>query len=232
MMSSSVIRVVAADDHPAILAGVQYALATQETISVVSVAKNPDELLLELSKTDCDVLISDYTMPGDGAGDGLGLFSKILRLYPDLNIVVFTAMNNPVVVQSLLDMGCRCIVSKMDKPEFLVMAVHAAFSGGRYLSSRLMMGVRKHAVEADGSVVIKSGVVNLSARELEVVRLFALGLKVNEIAARLHRSHKTISTQKHSAMEKLGARSDIDLLRYAVSAGLSGDETDGVLRHA
>ncbi|MDN7471042.1 LuxR C-terminal-related transcriptional regulator, partial [Burkholderia orbicola] len=60
----------------------------------------------------------------------------------------------------------------------------------------------------------------LSAREIEVVRLYASGLTVNEIAERLSRSKKTISTQKARAMEKIGVEKDIDLLRYAIENGI------------
>ncbi|TDN69424.1 response regulator transcription factor [Paraburkholderia sp. BL10I2N1] len=215
-MNSFTIRVVLADDHPVILEGVRHGLEKSCTISVIDAVKNSTALIATLDHHPCDVLVSDYVMPGGDYGDGLALFSLISQRYPNLKIVVLSMLESPAVVRSLLDMGIHCILSKADSVEHLTTAVHTAYSNGRYLSPRM----------ATIAASIKPGVRGsaagspLTKRELEVVRFFVSGMSVTEIAALLHRSKKTISAQKTTAMVKLGIARDADLVRYGIESGL------------
>ncbi|MCY1244702.1 Transcriptional regulatory protein RcsB [compost metagenome] len=99
----------------------------------------------------------------------------------------------------------------------LLPAVHAAYASGRYLSpsmAEIAARTAPHRPDAHAHAA-------LSKRELEVVRMFVSGLTVTEIATLLHRSKKTISTQKGSAMTKLGILRDMDLVRYGMEMGLT-----------
>ncbi|MDN7562801.1 response regulator transcription factor [Burkholderia orbicola] len=210
------IRVVIADDHPAIVIGARYELSASNTVVVVATAHNSTELMDALAQHPCDVLVSDYAMPGTEFGDGLVLFTSVLKRHPGIKIVVMTMMENAVALRALIDLGIACIVSKSDLPNHLTMAIHAAYTNGRYLSPSMDRILRN-----SGSVGGKAP--TLSMREVEVIRLFSSGLSVNEIAEKLSRSKKTISTQKSSAMQKLGIERDVDLVRYAISCGLVTD---------
>jgi two-component system capsular synthesis response regulator RcsB len=185
-------------------------------ISVVATARNSTELMAALTNTPCDVLVSDYVMPGGTYGDGLALYAAIHQHYPDLRIVVLSMMENPAVLRLLMQRGNCCIFSKADPISNLTTAVHAAYGNVRYLSPRI----------AAISEAIKPGTRGstagspLTRRELEVVRFFVSGLKVTEIAEVLRRSKKTISTQKCSAMLKLNIERDADLVRYGIESGL------------
>ncbi|KWF17326.1 response regulator [Burkholderia pseudomultivorans] len=210
------IRIAIADDHPAVVIGARYELSATNTVSVVATAHNSTELMEALASHPCDVLVSDYAMPGNEYGDGLALFTGILKRFPGLKIVVMTMMENAVALRALIDIGIACIVSKSDMPNHLTMAIHAAYTNGRYLSPSM-----DRILRSTGSVGGKASA--LSVREVEVIRLFASGLSVNEIADKLNRSKKTISTQKSSAMQKLGIERDVDLVRYAIACGLVTD---------
>ncbi|MGU8079347.1 response regulator [Burkholderia pyrrocinia] len=210
------IRIVIADDHPAVVIGARYELSATNTLAVVASAHNSTELMEALATHPCDVLVSDYAMPGAEYGDGLAMFTTILKRHPNLRIVVMTMMENAVALRALMDLGIACIVSKSDMTNHLTMAIHAAYTNGRYLSPSM-----DRILRAAGSASGKAPA--LSARELEVIRLFASGLSVNEIADKLSRSKKTISTQKSSAMQKLGIERDVDLVRYAIACGLVSD---------
>ncbi|ARF87021.1 response regulator transcription factor [Burkholderia cenocepacia] len=210
------IRIVIADDHPAVVIGARYELSATNTFAVVATAHNSTELMDALSNHPCDVLVSDYAMPGTEYGDGLAMFTTLLKRFPGLKIVVMTMMENAVALRALIDIGIACIVSKSDMPNHLTMAIHAAYTNGRYLSPSIDRILRN-----TGSVGGKAPA--LSVREVEVIRLFASGLSVNEIAEKLNRSKKTISTQKSSAMQKLGIERDVDLVRYAIACGLVTD---------
>jgi len=139
------------------------------------------------------------------------------RRYPQLKLVVLTMLDNAAVMHTLVTLGIGGIVSKSDALAHLIPAIHAAHTGGKYYSpsaAKVIQGIDWNRRGGSAESV-------LSQRESEVVRLYASGLTVNEIAERLHRSKKTISTQKAKAMEKLGIEREVDLFRYAMENGLT-----------
>ncbi len=202
-----------ADDHPTVLSGLAHTLAPISSVKIVGTSQNGSELCAALAKEPCDVVVSDYSMPGGQHSDGLTLFEYIQRHYPDVNIVALTAMDSPSVIQSLLAVGVSSILSKSDAIGHIITAIHASFSGGAYLSPIIDDIVRQLSSAGDVGHP-------LSPREHEVVRLFASGLTISEIAKRLNRSKQTISSQKIFAMRKLGVTNDADLIRYAIETQL------------
>lgn len=204
-MDEFFVRVVVADDHPVSGNGIKQALSGIPTIQVVAVTENTSALVEILETTACDVLVLDYVMPGGQYGDGLALLSYLSRRYSTLRFVTVTMLNSPAVFRALQKLGVNCVVSKSYAMSHLVAAVHAAQSGGRYLSPTIALLLE----QADSGPVS-----TLSQRESEIVRLFREGYKVTEIAEKLHRSKKTISAQKLAAMRKLGIKRDADLIRF------------------
>ncbi len=224
-MNGLEIRVVVADDHPGMLAGVRHELAQMSGIRLLATAADSTELMRLLATTPCDVVVSDYAMPAGEHGDGIALFGLMRRRYPDLQLVVLTMLDNPAVLHTLVSSGVTCIVSKSDAVAHLGPAIHAAHRKGKYYSPTVDTVIRS----IDWSVRSRNAEGVLSRREAEVVRLYASGLTVNEIAERLHRSKKTISSQKAKAMEKLSIERDVDLLRYAMENGLVGSSAPVVV---
>ncbi|MGZ2494589.1 DNA-binding NarL/FixJ family response regulator [Ralstonia sp. 151470066-2] len=209
------IRVAIADDHPAILFGVKHELASRQSISIDGLARNSTELIELLDRTRIDVLVCDYAMPGGNYGDGMALLSLVQQRYPHVRIVVLTMMENAAIL-SVLMTGIQCIVSKSDLTNHLSLAVHAAFANSRYVSPTIEKILRTlDPIHRDAP-----GNAQLTGRELEVIRLYVSGMTINEIAARLNRSKKTISTQKSSAMRKLNIDREVDLFHYGVETGL------------
>lgn len=214
-MSSFSIGVVLADDHPGMIAGVSHELSSVGTIVLKGQASNSTDLVKLLESTPCDVLVSDYAMPTGEYGDGITLFGFIGRRFPQVKLVVLTMLDSPAILGSLDDIGVRAIVSKSDAVSHLVPAIHAAHTGGKYHSPTVAVVLKER--EAQRAAAPASA--ELSPRESEVVRLYVSGLRVDEIAERLNRSKKTISTQKSRAMEKLGLSRDADLFKYAAENG-------------
>ncbi|MBJ9591470.1 response regulator [Burkholderia seminalis] len=206
-MDEFFVRVMVADGHPSSALGMSQALAGSSTIKLLGTVSNSTDLVAMLDEQQSDVLVVDYVMPGGKYGDGLSLLSFLQRRYPALRLVTITMIDNPSVLLAIQKQGVGCILSKSDAISHLVGAVHAAFVGANYLSpfvKRLLEDCQPSA-----------GVRTLTAREIEVVRLYGAGLTVGEIAVQLHRSKQTISSQKSSAMKKLGIVRDADLIRYA-----------------
>ncbi|KXU87775.1 LuxR family transcriptional regulator [Paraburkholderia monticola] len=220
-MDDFTIRVILADDHPAVVAGLLHTLKKHRTLDVVDTVGNSTELVAALGKQPCDVLVSDYAMPGGDYGDGITLFSFLRRRYPALRIVILTMIDNPGVIRSILKLDIQCILSKADTTDHLLAAIHGAYANGRYFSPTISKIVWQLDVESSGSSSRA-----LTKRESEVIRLFVSGLSVNEIAAQLSRSKQTISAQKTSAMRKLGVETDTELIKYSIGAALAEEPDD------
>jgi two-component system, NarL family, captular synthesis response regulator RcsB len=211
------IHVIVADDHPVIRFGVENSLDDISNVTHMGSASNSTELMTLLSSGSCDVLITDYAMPGGLYGDGLELITHLRMRYPDLCIIVLTGMNKPVLIRALLARGIRIILSKVDDIANVRTALQAAQTGRRYFSPTVAAIVK--ALEMPQSTS------RLSQREAEVIKLYLAGATINAIAQQLQRSKQTISTQKVNAMRKLGVANDADLFKYAAEAGLT-DSTE------
>jgi len=210
-MDRFLIRVVIADDHPTVLKVIEQELAAVETVKLIDAARNSTELVELLDKQACDVLVTDYAMPGGEYGDGLALFEFIQRCYPNINIVVMAMIDDPAVLRALITHKIRCVLSKSDDSSYLIPAIHIANSGGEYFSPAVKALMQ--TIGGDNKVQRRSS--DLTKRELEVVRLFVSGLTIDEIPERLYRGKQTVSAQKISAMKKLGIERDADLIKYA-----------------
>ncbi|AQZ98851.1 response regulator transcription factor [Comamonas kerstersii] len=214
-MSAS-IKILLADDHPALMLGLRSVALTNNTLSLIGTASDSTEVMNILEQHDCDVLVTDYIMPGGQYGDGISMITLLQRRFPHLRFVVLSMLDNPAILKTLMDAQIACILSKADDPNHIVPAIHAAYAYGSYYSP----SVRQILESTAFSNHSRQGATALSQRETEVIRLFVAGLSINEIADRLHRSKQTISTQKNNAMRKLGLTRDADLYRYAMSTGL------------
>ncbi|WP_423382282.1 response regulator [Burkholderia sp. LMG 32019] len=218
-MDEFFVRVMVADDHPASALGMSQALQGNSTIKLVGTVSNSTDLVVALDAQQSDVLVLDYVMPGGKYGDGLVLLSFLQRRYPALHIVTITMIDNPSVLRAIHSQGVSCILSKSDAISHLIGAVHAAYVGANYMSPY----IKQLLQDIESGPAVRA----LTSREIEVVRLFGAGYTVGEIAAQLHRSKQTISSQKSSAMKKLGIVRDADLIRYNDEQKLAGAADDG-----
>ncbi|MDM0012238.1 response regulator transcription factor [Variovorax sp. J22P168] len=210
------LRVILADDHPLIRAGVRTLLEDDPGLSVVAEAESADQLLAILRETPADLLISDFSMPGGQAADGLALIQRVRRDYPSLPLIVLTMVANVGVHGSIIESGALGLIDKGAGMAEIALAIRAVAQGREYVSATFREGLRQSQFDkANGEAA------RLSPREAEVLRLFASGLTVSEIAERLSRSIKTVSRQKNDAMLKLGLKHDLDIFVYANEHGLT-----------
>ncbi len=208
------IRLLLADDHPAVIAGVSVAVGAISDINIIGTACSSTAVVALLDRQPCDVLLTDYAMPGGDYGDGVPLLSFLMRRYPALRIVVLTMLDNPAILSGIVATGVQGVLSKSDDVEHIVLGVRSAM-GGKVYFSPTMQAIFNTTRELQGPSMRP-----LTRRETEVVRLFVSGLSIGEIAQRLHRGKQTVSTQKMMAMRKLGIEREADLFRYAIEVGL------------
>ena len=207
------LRIVVADDHAVVVAGVRAVLERADPpLEVVAAAQGAEELLAVLARVACDVVVTDFSMPSpnDHGQDGLRMLQTIRRNHPLLRVVVLTMLDNPSILRAVRELA-HGLVSKRSDLRDLPAAIAVVGAGRSYLSPLL-----QPVLEAEGA----RGEAALTARETEVVRLFAEGHSVSEIARRLNRSVKTISHQKADAMRKLGFDNHSQLYAYARDRGL------------
>ena len=208
-------RVIIADDHPIIVAGVRMLLGNRTDVEVVAEADSPDKLLAALRTLPCDLLITDFSMPGGETADGLGLVQRIRRDFPALPIIVLTMLANVGVHGTILESGVRGLVDKGSGMADISLAIQAVSQGRDYVSASFKQGLLQSSFDSQAGEPAR-----LSPREVEVIRLFSSGLSVTDIADRLVRSVKTVSRQKADAMAKLGLKNDLDIYVYAREHGL------------
>jgi two-component system capsular synthesis response regulator RcsB len=213
------LRIVLADDHPFVLLGIRATFSTDENLEVVGEAASAAALLRLLSTTPCDVLVTDFAMPelGMQAEDGLRLIKRVRRDWPEIRIVVLTSMSNVAILRSILSAGAMGLLNKIESMDQLAAAVKFAGVGRRYLSSSIVDALAVAGAEND---LLGEG-PRLSPREIEVVRMFASGLSITEIAQFMKRDVRTISRQKRDAMSKLGVQNDPGLFAFARAYGLT-----------
>jgi len=213
------LRIVLADDHPFVLLGIRATFSMDENLEVVAEAASAAELLRLLVYTPCDVLVTDFAMPEQGlqAEDGLRLIKRLRRDWPAISIVVLTSMSNVAILRSILAAGAMSLLNKVESMDELAAAVKFAGVGRRYLSTSIVSALAVAGAETD---LLGEG-PRLSPREIEVVRMFASGLSITEIARFMKRDVRTISRQKRDAMSKLGVQNDPGLFAFARAHGLT-----------
>ncbi|MGH8380326.1 response regulator [Pseudomonas sp.] len=212
------LRIVLADDHPIFRIGLQAVLEQIPGVRVVAQAGSPKELMAHLQALECDVLVTDFMMPVEQQNDGLKLLEQIRRHFPQLPILVVTMLNNAGLFRAMLALGVSGLLSKASLADELPQAIRCIPQGKTYLAASVA-----HLLQQDGAV--RKDMIGvqppLSPRELEVTRLLAVGHTVSQIAVLLNRSKQTVSTQKVSAMRKLGVANDAALYLYLQEHGLT-----------
>ena len=211
----SQMSVLLADDHPIVLMGVREIIERDPRFKVVGEAMSSSELISKVSQLRPDVIITDYNMPGDEQyGDGTRLVEYLRRHFPEPRVLILTVISNPQVLSWLYGLGISGVISKSAGLEQILVALDAFYRDGHYQQDTL------EGAPSEDEAGISQMLSQLTVKEFEVLRLFATGVSVGEVAQSLNRSIKTISTLKISAMRKLNVDNDQALLILCVKANL------------
>jgi two-component system, NarL family, response regulator NreC len=208
---SESITIVLADDHSVVRSGLRMLLEAEPDIEVIAEAGDVDAARRYTLGHKPTVLVLDLNMPG---GSSLETIPKIADVSPDTTVVVLTMQEDPAFAREALRAGARGYVLKHAAGTELVQAIRTAASGGTWLNPDL--GARM-AAAPDGPV---GALADLSDREVEVLRLIALGHTNNEIAEQLCLSVRTIESHRAHIQQKLGVSTRSELVRYALDHDL------------
>jgi two-component system response regulator NreC len=204
-----IIRIVLADDHAVVRSGLRMLLDSESDFQVVAEASDVEGARRFVRGHHPDVLLLDLNMPG---GSSLEAIPIIREEAPDTQIVVLTMQQEPAFARQALASGALGYVLKEAADDELVEAVHRAAVGQSYLNPRL--GARLASEPPPGPPD------DLSQREVDVLRLIALGHTNAEIAAQLYLSVRTVETHRSHIQQKLRLSTRADLVGYAMRRGL------------
>ena len=214
-MARSNLHIYLIDDHPVVREGFARAIADQPDLTVVGQASTAGEGLAQVQELRPDVVLVDLNLPDR---DGPELITALREAIPDAKLVVVSGYDDEYRVVEALRAGAHGYLLKTSTLNELVEGIRTAASGGTPLSPRLtdavLRAMRKPGKQNAGTIEA------LTAREVQVLRLFATGLSTREVAASLGISPKTVETHRIRIYEKLGCKSVVDLTRIAVRTGL------------
>jgi two-component system response regulator NreC len=217
------IKVMIADDHAILRAGLRMLINAQGDMEVVSEASDGEMAVQTARETKPDVALLDLTMPRVG---GMKALEEMTRDCRKTRVLVLTMHDDPAYLRSALAAGASGYLLKRAVDAELIAAIQAVHRGGIFVDPRLA-NVLVQDVLAKGSTKLgRTRPANiLSARELQVLRLVARGYTSAEIAKQIFVGVKTVETYRARLVEKLGLRTRSDVVRFAVQMGLLTPET-------
>ena len=210
LMEDGAISIVLADDHAVVRSGLRMLLEAEQDLEVVAEAGDVEATRRYVLGHKPAILILDLNMPG---GSSLEAIPDLIDSSPATAIVVLTMQEDPAFAREALRAGAKGYVLKQAAGAELVQAVRAAAGGGTWLNP--VLGARMAAAPAPTG---PPG--DLTERELDVLRLIALGHTNNEIAGQLYLSVRTVETHRSHIQHKLGVSSRAELVRYALDNDL------------
>ena len=206
LVEAGTITIVLADDHPVVRSGLRMLLEAEDDLAVVAETGDVDATRRSVLGHKPTVLVLDLNMPG---GSSLEAIPAILETSPGTSVVVLTMQEDPAFAREALRAGASGYVLKQAAGTELVQAIRVAVGGGTWLNPAL--GARMAAAPAAPA----GPPGDLTERELDVLRLIALGHTNNEIADQLYLSVRTVETHRAHIQQKLGMSSRAQLVRYA-----------------
>ncbi len=212
-MTDGKLKILLADDHAIVRAGVRRLLRDEPDIDVVGEAETAANALLMVRKEAWDVVVMDINMPGQSALDVL----RLMKLdKPELPVIILTMHPEEQFAVRMLKAGAAGYVTKASAADYLIAAIRKVAQGGTYVSATLAAALAARLKSQPKESLDEL----LSDREFSVMCAIAEGKPLSQIASELHLSAKTITTYRARVMSKLGMHGNTELVRFALDHGL------------
>jgi DNA-binding NarL/FixJ family response regulator len=213
-MTTEVIRVLIADDHPIVRQGLEILINSQPDMRLVGQAANGNEALVVFKETKPDVIVMDLKMPDK---NGLSAIEEMKKSDPEIPVLVLTSFPDDEMLISAIQLGADGVMLKDSPPEQLLDAMRAVVHGQNPLhpsvAHKLMIKIQQSAA----STPVGHSLTN---REFDVLKCMAQGLSNREIALRLLISTRTVTTHVRNILDKLGLDNRTQAALYAVEHGI------------
>ena len=219
---ASNIGVMVVDDHDLVRHGFASLLSAQQGIEVVAEASSGEEAIEHCRKNDkaIDVILMDVNMPGIG---GMEATRRISKQWPDIGIIILTVHADGPIPKRLLKGGAKGYLTKGNEVTEMVAAIKDVHQGGRYIAKDIAQQLALAMLPGQDNIID-----SLSKRELQILMMIAQAHKNNEIAETLNISPKTVSTYRKRLHEKLGVKSDVQMLHLAMKHGILDDNMNSI----
>lgn len=214
-------KLLIADDHAILRAGLKHLLSDYPDIEVGGEAANGQEVLAQVRNQPWDALLLDMTMPGKS---GIELIKQIKIIAPKLPILVLSMHKEDLYAVRTLKAGASGYLCKDNAEDQLVAALRKVAGGGHYISPAVAERLALDSLQGDQRDVPPH--TRLSDREYQIFQSIVAGASVTEIADALNLSVKTVSTHKSHILEKMGCDSIAELVRYAIQHELLIDDSE------
>lgn len=209
------IKVLIADDHQLFREGLVNLISSAPDIEVIAEAEDGREATQKAKELTPDVVLIDIGMPHMNGIEATRLLKKDS---PDIKIIAVSMHSDRQFVKGILEAGADGYLLKNCTYRQLIDAVQSVYSGKKYLSDDITEMIIKGYL--DPSDTEAESYADLSEREMEILKLYAEGKSTREISEKLFISVKTVGTHKQHILEKLGLKTNADLVKYAIKEGL------------
>ncbi len=209
------VRILIADDHGVLRAGLRALLNAEPDLEVVGEAADGHETLRLTRELDPDVVLLDLSMPGPG---GIEITRQVKRALPDTRVLILTVHEDESLLREAIRAGAAGYIIKRAVESELINAIRAVWRGDVYIHPAMTRALLQDV--APTRATDEPLVEPLTPRESEVLQLIAQGYTNRQIAETLTISVRTVETHRANLMDKLGLRSRVELVRYAREHGL------------
>jgi DNA-binding NarL/FixJ family response regulator len=209
------IKIILVDDHQLVRDGIKALLSSNEDINIIGEASQDKELFTKLETLQPDILIMDISLPGMS---GIEITKKICMERPEIKVLILSMYNNDEFIFNSLKAGAKGYIPKTTSRNEMLEAIYAINSGevffGESISKVMMNSYVKRATDDEKTEDKPSE--QLTAREIEILKLYVEGLINKEISDKLDISIRTVETHKNHIMRKLGLRTTVEMVKYAI----------------
>jgi DNA-binding NarL/FixJ family response regulator len=215
MMNYVKSKVLLVDDHQIVLDSLSLLLSSFEGLSIAGAYTDGRHALEHYQQEAADIVITDMRMPNYS---GVELCEAIRKVDPDVKVLMLTMVEDVKQIRAAIKAGVNGYVLKMADAGELLLAIRTVLDGRRYYSDEVVIEL---AVGGDETMTTKPGTyAKLTLRELEILRLVGKEMSTNEIAEKLFISVPTVETHRRNLMQKIGAKSVVGMVLFAVKHDL------------
>jgi two-component system, NarL family, invasion response regulator UvrY len=211
-LETNAMRILIVDDHPIVASGCRAVLADEPQIVLLE-ACDAESGERAFSAEHPDICVIDINLP---TVSGFELGRRILARDPSARLIMFSMNDDPAFAARAIGIGARGYVSKTGDPHDLVEAIREVGNGGTYLPPAMA-----RSIAFAGPAFARSPLSKLTSREMEILRLLSAGKSLSEIAWLVHSSYKTVANTSSIIRQKLGVRTSVELVRFAIERGVA-----------
>jgi DNA-binding NarL/FixJ family response regulator len=211
------INISIVEDHPMMISGLVTILKSYAHIKVNGAYGSAAELLQGLKEHVPDVLLLDLILPDRS---GKELISEVLHTYPGLSVLVFTSLDAPSIVSSMMRRGCKGYLLKGASPEMLIDAIETVYRKEEFIEPVLRDQILQNVTRYKNKQQDMPLMTDLSEREIEILKLIAEENTTREISEKLFLSYRTIENHRYNLIQKLDVKNTAGLVRIGIQIGL------------